>query len=104
MFCKTCGREINDDAVICPNCGCATGKSNSPITTGESKKGIGVLFGFFLGLIGLIIGMCIYKEGTEERKTFMNGWVISFIITMVISVIIGIAYGATIASLLGYYY
>ncbi len=26
MFCSKCGKEINDDAVICVHCGCATAK------------------------------------------------------------------------------
>ena len=26
MFCKNCGKEIDDKAVICPNCGCSTEK------------------------------------------------------------------------------
>ena len=25
MFCSKCGKEINDDAVVCVHCGCATG-------------------------------------------------------------------------------
>ena len=24
MYCKKCGKEIDDNAVICPSCGCAT--------------------------------------------------------------------------------
>lgn len=24
MFCSKCGKEINDEAIVCPNCGCAT--------------------------------------------------------------------------------
>lgn len=101
MFCRTCGKEINDDAVICPNCGCATGKKMStPETTGESKKGMGLLLGFLLGLIGLIIGICMYHEGTEERKTFMNGWIISFVINICISVVFSIIYVISLGSLL----
>ena len=30
MFCKRCGKEIYDEAVICPNCGCDTGKNVAP--------------------------------------------------------------------------
>lgn len=26
MFCKNCGKEINDNAVVCPECGVATDK------------------------------------------------------------------------------
>lgn len=25
-FCTVCGKEINDDAVVCIHCGCATAK------------------------------------------------------------------------------
>ncbi len=25
-FCSHCGKEINDEAVVCPSCGCATEK------------------------------------------------------------------------------
>lgn len=27
MYCSKCGKEIMDEAIICPNCGCATGNS-----------------------------------------------------------------------------
>ena len=26
-FCRKCGKEINDDAVMCVHCGCATEKA-----------------------------------------------------------------------------
>lgn len=29
MFCSKCGKEIMDEAVVCPNCGCATNNYNS---------------------------------------------------------------------------
>lgn len=32
MFCSKCGNEINDEAVICPNCGCPTKNYNAPQT------------------------------------------------------------------------
>ncbi len=100
MFCKTCGKEINDNAVICPNCGCST--NNKPIqqTGGESKKTLGILLGLFLGLIGLIIGLVMFQSETEERATFMKGWTIGFVITLCVSVFIGIIYGGVIASIL----
>ena len=30
MFCRTCGKEIIDEAVICPYCGCLTGVPQQP--------------------------------------------------------------------------
>ena len=48
---------------------------NSPQSKyNESKAGIGVVLGLFLGIIGLIIGICIYPEGTVARKTFIKAW------------------------------
>lgn len=29
MYCKECGKEINDKAVVCIHCGCAVGDSNN---------------------------------------------------------------------------
>ena len=90
MYCKKCGEQILDEAVICPKCGCETGVKNEKLPVldaAESKTGIGVLCGLFLGLIGLIIGLCLYKEGTIARKTFMKGWGITFGISIAIVVI-----------------
>ena len=33
MFCKTCGAEINENAVICPKCGCMVEKLPEALTT-----------------------------------------------------------------------
>mgnify|MGYP005781936085 CR=1 FL=1 len=37
MFCKICGKELNDQAVICPGCGCAV-NNNLPTTKQKTKK------------------------------------------------------------------
>lgn len=97
MYCKTCGQKIRKDAVICPHCGCQTGYKKE----GTSKKGIGFLLGFFLGIIGLIIGICMYESDSTERKTFIKGWLIAFIIGMVLSVISVIIYFAALGSIVG---
>ena len=101
MFCKNCGKEINDNAAICIHCGVAVAKEKSD--EGESKTGIGVLMGLFLGLIGLIIGLCMYKAETVERKTFMKGWGITFGICAVLTVILFAVYGSVIFAILGEY-
>lgn len=33
MFCKNCGKEIDDNALICPNCGVATDKLQQDTAT-----------------------------------------------------------------------
>lgn len=51
------------------------------------NSSLGVLLGMFLGVIGLIIGMCMYESDSVERKTFTKGWVIGFIITLCGSIV-----------------
>ena len=89
MFCNKCGAEINDEAVICPKCGCEPRKKDvQEQNYNEPKTGIGVLMGLFLGVIGLIIGLCLYPANTESRKTFLKGWGISFAIAFVLVIVI----------------
>lgn len=38
MFCTKCGKEIDAEAVICPNCGCATDNNNeTPVNTPSAE-------------------------------------------------------------------
>ena len=53
----------------------------------ESKTGIGVLMGLFLGIIGLVIGICMYPAGTLARKTFLKAWGITFGVCVAILVV-----------------
>ena len=129
MQCKNCGREVSALAEKCPNCGTtlreSTGASvqrtihtnnttrtrvinrtvNGVTSGAESKMLPGFLCGLCLAMIGAIIGMCMFSNGSYERRTFMKGWRIGFAIVAVIAIIIGIVYGVVLAKTLnGYYY
>ena len=106
MFCKKCGKEINDDAVICIYCGCSTEENNSVQKNDDfnvSKTGIGVLLGLFLGIIGLVIGICLYPTGTIARKTFLKAWGITFGICVAVIIIFYIIVIAAAASTVSSY-
>ena len=93
MFCRKCGAELNDEAVVCVKCGCSTEeKPAQPIQqvhteVDEPKTGIGILMGLFMGIIGLIIGLCLFREGTVARKTFIKAWGITFGICIAVVVL-----------------
>ena len=53
----------------------------------ESKTGIGVLCGLFLGILGLIIGVCLYPAGTVARQSFMKAWLWTFFAAIVVVII-----------------
>lgn len=87
MFCKKCGKEVNDDAVVCIHCGCSLKEDENKKEMNESKTGIGVLMGLFLGIIGLVIGICMYPAGTLARKTFLKAWGTTFGVCVAILVV-----------------
>lgn len=75
---------------------------NQPQSYNESKTGMGVLLGIF-GLIGLIVGILIYPEGTIARKTFIKGWIWTFVICIIIAIIAVIIYFSIVNSMMNDY-
>lgn len=90
MFCKHCGHEINDTAVICPNCGVAT--DNMPLATNkataqpENKKVnglaiagmvcaiVGMVGGNYIFCIPSIVGLILSIVGMVKVKEYNSGY------------------------------
>ncbi len=106
MYCKYCGKEIDDDADICVHCGRKTERQDvqKSYEVDEPKTVIGVLLGLFLGIIGLIIGLLLYPSGTLRRSTFIKGWVGAFICSVILGIIIYVAAASCVASMLSSIY
>ena len=76
MFCKSCGKYNPDKESKCKYCGGQLSvkqevKVKEPVY-GDDKTTIGVVMNLLLGVIGLIIGVIMYKN--IERQTFLEGW------------------------------
>lgn len=110
MFCQKCGKEIAENTNFCPYCGNkassvsasennnAGTKVNNTVQNSQynvSKSGMGVLLCILLGLIGLIIGVCIYPAGTLARQTFLKGFWITLAVLAGIAVLVFILIAAT---------
>lgn len=99
MFCKNCGKEINDNAVVCPECGVATDKlqqQTAPAAAPTKTNGwaiaglvlviigcVGGNYGFcipsFLGLIFSIVGIVKAKTYNSGKGMAIAGTVIGAI-------------------------
>lgn len=53
MFCSTCGKEIDNNAVVCPGCGCPTAKYHNRDISDDKSWIITLLLCFFLGGFGI---------------------------------------------------
>lgn len=74
MFCKNCGKEINDEAVVCVNCGCAVGKLQG---TSEKSFVAALLLCLFFGIFGAH-RFYVGRAGSGAAMliiTLMLGWV-----------------------------
>jgi hypothetical protein len=62
MFCTKCGREIPDDATLCPYCGFTVGAAPPPVPPPQPRKGFGagkISIIVIASVIGLIVVSCI---------------------------------------------
>ncbi len=114
MFCKNCGKEIDEHAYVCLYCGALVAAPAPAATPDVPKKvnGLGIAgfvvslislgLGYFfviasiVGLVLSIVGMCLHKRYTSCNGLAIAGLVIGIISTLIWT-IVWIAVGATLA-------
>ena len=97
MFCKKCGKEILDDAVICVHCGCSTQEKTAVVNTNDAPSTGMAVLGFFIPLAGLIVWLINKDTKPLMAKSAGKGALIGFIVSIVFSII----YGAVVGSMIG---
>ena len=113
MFCRQCGKNLNQNAVICPGCGCAASghtaqNAAAAVPMPDDSGGIGWFFvGFLTGLVtGYILPIVlilIWKDQYPLRtKAILKGLIAEIIFTLaavlaVVAVIVLIVVFAIVA-------
>lgn len=99
MYCKNCGRTVDDTSSYCNNCGARIdNKPNADVSEDNSNLGFAIL-GFFIPIVGLIIFL-IYEEKKPKRaKSAGKGALIGFITEIVLAITLVILYVVFAASL-----
>ena len=89
MFCKRCGKYNPDKEPKCKYCGgeLTQMQNNQPSYNDEDHTVLGVLMCLFVGLPGLIIGLCIFRNG-YARESFVTGWLRCLVWTILIALLI----------------
>lgn len=69
MYCRNCGKELDDRAVICPNCGIQVGefKSNNSNSEINTLSIVGFMLSFFVNIAGLIVSIIAYRKCRDEK-------------------------------------
>jgi hypothetical protein len=99
-FCSKCGKEINDEAVICVHCGCSVGGAVVDSDDAPST-GLAVL-GFFIPIAGLILYLVNKDKSPKKAKSAGKGALAGVITSVVFSVIYGVVVGSLLGSMMYY--
>jgi uncharacterized membrane protein YvbJ len=95
MYCKKCGKQVDDQATFCPYCGenlQQQSNSSQPTANKENdQKSVGFdVLAFFFPLIGLILYL-VWKETYPIRAKDIGKWaLIGFIVGIVLGFISGL--------------
>lgn len=90
MYCKNCGRIVDDNSRYCNNCGTRLdGVQGGTDSDDNSNFGFAVL-GFFIPLVGLILFLVYESKKPKRAKSAAKGALIGFIteIVLVITLVI----------------
>lgn len=79
-YCSHCGKEVVDEAVVCPSCGCATGNTN--VVEDVPSTGLNVL-AFVFPVIGLIMYL-MDKDKAPTKAKSMGKWALYGLIAEVV--------------------
>lgn len=96
MFCKNCGQEIDDKAVVCPHCGVAvysTGPAPVPAQPVQDDSNpiavVGFVCSFLIPIVGLICSIIGLTKANKEGRKY-KGLAIAGIVISVINWVVGI--------------
>ena len=93
MFCKHCGAEIADEAVICVKCGKPVAEMPGTVSAENDKPSTGLnILSFFIPLVGLILYLTQKNQYPVKAKAVgkwaLIGWITGIVLTIVYTVFI----------------
>lgn len=99
MFCSNCGKEIDDKAVVCVNCGCAVGKRPNSSKPDAPSAGFAVI-GFLVPLVGLILYLIYDAEQPLKARSAGKGALAGVITSVILSVLFFVIYFVFLGALI----
>ncbi|MBN2541144.1 MAG: zinc ribbon domain-containing protein [Bacilli bacterium] len=99
-YCKNCGQEIHNDAVICPHCGVAQKELS---TTGTGPNDVGGIGWGLLGFCVPVAGLVLYLIWKDDKPLNAKAAGIGALASVGVAILVYIIYFVFIISILGAY-
>jgi len=93
-YCRKCGAEIDEEAVICPKCGV----EQRPRNANDDGSILWAIIGFLIPIVGIILFAVWHSERPKSAKMSIIGALVSIgvgILIWVIFVVFAISWGAS---------
>ena len=85
MYCKNCGKMVDDTASYCDNCGTRIDKNFMTNVSEDSSSVWFAVLGFFVPIVGLILFLIYEDKKPKRAKMAGKGALVGFIINILIS-------------------
>lgn len=103
MYCKNCGKEISDQAIVCPHCGIQTAELRKE-NQSNTLALIGFIMAFIVPIAGLICSIMGYKNAPERDgsgKGLATAGIVISAVFLALSVVLIVIYVVLIFGLIG---
>lgn len=98
-YCTKCGKEIMDEAVVCPACGCSQGMGMQ--NPGDSSSFGYALLGFCIPILGLILYLVWLDSKPLRAKSAGKGALVSVILSVIVTIVVYLLIGGALISVGG---
>lgn len=87
-YCSHCGTQLDDEAVICPACGCAAEGVKPPKNKNElsTMTLVGFIFAFFEPVVGLVCSIIAYRSAVAESSKRNKDFAVAGIAVSAVSI------------------
>lgn len=72
-YCTKCGKELNDEAVVCTNCGCSVPGFVPTQVIDDAPNMAFAILGFFIPIVGLVLYLVNKDNAPLKAKSAGKG-------------------------------
>ena len=81
-FCSHCGKEVMEQAVVCPNCGCQIDDSEAD----RANPGL-VVLSILIPLAGIIMAIAFWHKTPKAAKVYLKAALITIVVGVILWVL-----------------
>ena len=100
MYCYNCGKEIDDKAVVCVQCGCSVTPHRA--VANDKPSALLAILCFFIPVLGLILYAIYDGKNPRKAKSVGKAALAGFITSIVLTVLIFVLYFVGIFALIAW--